>query len=133
MRLQAPDNIRLIGNSAEWIVERPGFSDGSLTRLADYGTVQFTHAHAERIGGATMTPADGDTINMTEHGKTVSTATATGETVTCTFVLSDNGASLSQGAVVFKAGEAGGKRTRVQVAQLHATSTASHVISSSAA
>ena len=54
--------------------------------LADYGTVQFTHAHAERIGGATMKPADGDTINMTEHGKTVSTATATGETVTCTFV-----------------------------------------------
>ena len=89
MRLQAPDNILLIGKSAEWaewIVERPGFSDGSLTRLADYGTVQFTHAHAERIGGATMTPADGETISMTEQGKTVSTATATGETVTCTFV-----------------------------------------------
>ena len=86
MRLQAPDNILLMGNSAEWIVERPGFSDGSLTQLADYGTVQFTHAHAERIDGATMTPADGDTISMTEHGKKVSTATTTGETVTCTFV-----------------------------------------------
>ena len=85
MRLQAPDDTLLMGNSAEWIVERPS-SNGSLVSLADYGTVQFTHAHAERIGGATMKPADGDTINMSEHGKTVSTATATGETVTCTFV-----------------------------------------------
>jgi hypothetical protein len=34
-----------------------------------------------------MKPSDGDTINMeTSHGKTESTGTAAGETVTCKFV-----------------------------------------------
>jgi hypothetical protein len=60
--------------------------NGSLVSLANYGTVQFTHAHAGRVGGATMKAADGDTIDMSEHGKTVSSATASGEMVTCTFV-----------------------------------------------
>ncbi len=89
MRLQAPDNTLLIGSSAEWIVERPFSNDVSSgwPLLADYGTVQFTHAHAESTGGAIMKPSDGDTINMeTSHGKTESTGTAAGETVTCKFV-----------------------------------------------
>jgi hypothetical protein len=88
-RLQAPDNTLLVGNCAEWIIERPTtstpFSD-SVPQLADYGTVQFTHAHAERTGGAIMKPSDGDTITMKDNAKTLSTATATGETVTCKFV-----------------------------------------------
>ena len=33
-----------------------------------------------------MDASDGDTIRMTENGKTISKATASGETVTCTFV-----------------------------------------------
>ena len=67
-------------------IESPAFTDGSVTKLADYGTVQFTHALADRIGGETIKPVDGDTISMTENGKKVSTAAASGETVTCTFV-----------------------------------------------
>jgi Peptidase A4 family len=90
LRLRAPDQTLLRGTSAEWIVERPGESNNWgnewLTHLADYGTVKFTHAHAERIGGATMKPGDGEILSMTEDGKTVSTCTATGKTVTCTFV-----------------------------------------------
>ena len=87
-RLEAPDNTLLIGSSAEWIVERPFSNDVSSgwPLLADYGTVQFTHAHAERTGGAIMKPSDGDTITMKDNAKTLSTATAAGETVTCKFV-----------------------------------------------
>jgi hypothetical protein len=85
LRMQAPDDTLLMGNSSEWIVERPAVN-GSLVSLANYGTVHFTHAHAGRVGGATMKAADGDTIDMSEHGKTVSSTTASGEMVTCTFV-----------------------------------------------
>ena len=45
-----------------------------------------TQAHAEKTGGELMEAADGDTFDMVENGKTVSKATASGETVTCTFV-----------------------------------------------
>ena len=85
IHMQAPDNTHLRGNSAEWIVERPEINF-ELTKLLNYGSVKFTNAHAERTGGGLMDASDGDTIRMTENGKTISKATASGETVTCTFV-----------------------------------------------
>ena len=85
--LQAPDGVLMLGKTAEWIVERPAQgSDLTLTTLLNYGSVKFTHAFAERTSGQVVKASDGDTINMTEDGKVVSKGSASGETVTCTFV-----------------------------------------------
>lgn len=45
MPLTAPPGVRVVGNSAEWIVERP-MVDGVLSTLADYSSVNFTKAVA---------------------------------------------------------------------------------------
>jgi hypothetical protein len=47
----APPETSLVGNSAEWIVERPTVN-GSLSRLADYGLVYFDEGHALFATGA---------------------------------------------------------------------------------
>jgi hypothetical protein len=83
--MQAPDGTLLKGNCAEWVVERPS-EDHVTQKLLDYGTVTFSSAHAEKSGGQLAKASAGDTIDMTEDGKTVSKGTASGEMVTCTFV-----------------------------------------------
>ena len=83
--MQAPENGRLEGKTAEWVVERPSENHVPQT-LADYGKLVFTHAHASKVGGALVKASAGENIAMTENGKVVSEGNASGETVTCTFV-----------------------------------------------
>ena len=80
-----PVGGRLLGQTAEWVVERPS-ENHVPDRLADYGTVEFVHAHASRVGGALVKPSAGENIEMIENGKVVSQGHAAGETVTCTFI-----------------------------------------------
>ena len=90
IHMEAPEGAFLLGESAEWIVERPGegedLSSIELTELLNYGSVEFTHAHAEKTGGGTMKAGEGNDIDMTENGKIISEASVSGTTVTCKFV-----------------------------------------------
>jgi peptidase A4-like protein len=55
-RITAPAGTALVGNSAEWIAERPGV-DGSLSKLADFGSMSFTGCDAFTQMGITGTLA----------------------------------------------------------------------------
>jgi hypothetical protein len=50
-----PSGTTFVGNSLEWIVERPTES-GSLSNLADYGTQSITNADGEDGIGGTVAP-----------------------------------------------------------------------------
>jgi hypothetical protein len=69
----APAGTTLVGNTAEWIVERPGIN-GSTSQLADFGAVYFdgciasTQANRSEFGGS------GTLLDMVENGRTVTTA-----------------------------------------------------------
>ena len=58
----APADTKLVGNSAEWIVERPSIG-GVLTELADYGEILFSNCEAF-TDNATVDGATGDNIDM---------------------------------------------------------------------
>ena len=83
--MQAPDGGRLLGQTAEWVVERPSENNVPAT-LADYAKVEFVHAHAEKTGGTVVKADAGENIAMKVNGHIVSEGVASGETVTCTFV-----------------------------------------------
>jgi hypothetical protein len=73
----APTGTTLVGNCAEWIVERPNF--GGLTQLANYDSVTFQEAFGgTNLPGsdAVRDPREGDAINMTgDNGVVISTGT----------------------------------------------------------
>jgi Peptidase A4 family len=67
----APMGTKLVGNSAEWIVEAPTVG-GSQSSLADYGEVFFSVCEAFATDNSTVGGGTGDNINMTAGGKVVS-------------------------------------------------------------
>jgi Peptidase A4 family len=62
--MNAPSGTRLIGNCAEWIVERPEVG-GVTSPLADYGEIIFDYCVAGTDGGLVVNADTGDTIQMT--------------------------------------------------------------------
>jgi Peptidase A4 family len=68
--ITAPGNTQLVGNSAEWVVERPEVN-GVLAKLADYGSVFFFNADAYD-GSDLLDAGNGNNIDMTEDGSMVS-------------------------------------------------------------
>jgi Peptidase A4 family len=72
--------LTLIGNTAEWIVEREGFSGGSLATLANYGAMFFADCLAGGSGFEANLSGAG-LINMTDGSATVSTAVEVSPTV----------------------------------------------------
>jgi hypothetical protein len=66
----APSGTSLIGNTAEWIVERLEI-DTNVPELARYGDVYFDEANAGTVAGATLQPGSGNTINMVDENNQV--------------------------------------------------------------
>ena len=67
----APKGSSLVGNSAEWIVERLEI-DTSTPQLAQYGEVYFSEANAGTANGKLLQGGTGNTINMVDGGKVIS-------------------------------------------------------------
>ena len=67
----APAGTTLTGNSAEWIVERPEIN-GAISKLANYGEVDFTNCFAVTSAASQVLPPSGNTIAMNEDGFIVS-------------------------------------------------------------
>jgi Peptidase A4 family len=66
----APTNTFLVGNTAEWIVERLEI-DTNTPELARYGDVYFDEAAAGTVAGVTLRPGSGNTINMVDDSSNV--------------------------------------------------------------
>ena len=66
-------NLTLVGNTAEWIVEREGFTGGGLSTLADYGAMFFSDCLAGGSGFEVNLSGAG-LFNMVAGSATVSTA-----------------------------------------------------------
>jgi hypothetical protein len=86
--IQAPPNVALVGNSAEWIVERlkAPFSPYPYEPLPSYGAVTFHNAFAATASGAVLVNA-GNTLDMTnENNETISKGQFDGPgVVTCIY------------------------------------------------
>jgi hypothetical protein len=65
--------LTLVANTAEWIVEREGFTSGGLSTLADYGAVFFSDCAAAGAGFEANLSGAG-LLNMVAGSATVSTA-----------------------------------------------------------
>jgi Peptidase A4 family len=72
--------LTLIGNTAEWIVEREGFGSAGLSTLANYGAMFFADCLAGGSGFESNLTGAG-LINMTDGSATVSTAIDVSPTV----------------------------------------------------
>lgn len=68
--IYAPDSTTLLGNSAEWIVERPS-ENGIRQQLPEYGTVIFDKALAGFTDETTVDAATGNTIAMLDDAGAV--------------------------------------------------------------
>jgi Peptidase A4 family len=73
-------NLTLVGNTAEWIVEREGFTSGGLSTLADYGAMFFSDCLAGGPGFEANLSGAG-LVNMVAGSATVSTALDVSATV----------------------------------------------------
>jgi hypothetical protein len=73
-------NLTLVGNTAEWIVEREGFTGGGLSTLADYGAIFFSDCLAGGSGFEVNLSSAGP-VNMVAGSATVSTALEVSATV----------------------------------------------------
>ena len=73
-------NLTLLGNTAEWIVEREGFASGGLATLADYRAIFFSDCLA---GGSQfeVNLSGAGLLNMVAGSATVSTALDVSATV----------------------------------------------------
>lgn len=83
LSFSAPAGTKLVGNSAEWIVEAPTVN-GAQSAIADFGEVFFSVCEAVTNSGTTVDGGTGDTINLVAGGKTV----AAGALIAPTVVLS---------------------------------------------
>jgi len=72
-QLTAPNGTKLVGNSADWIVEAPTVG-GSQAVLADYGYDIFWGASAYNFNGNGYLPGSSTSaqVNMVQNGNTVS-------------------------------------------------------------
>lgn len=69
----APSGTSLVGNTAEWVVERLEI-DTNTPELARYGDVYFDSAFAGTVAGALLDAGDGNVIDMVDSsGNTIST------------------------------------------------------------
>jgi hypothetical protein len=73
LTFSAPSGIQLVGNCAEWIVERPNVG-GSTAPLADYGQVFFSKCKAGTTSGTGIEPGSGNNINMSDGSSVISEA-----------------------------------------------------------
>jgi hypothetical protein len=73
-------DLTLVGNTAEWIVEREGFTGGGLATLADYGAIFFSDCWAGGPGFEVNLSGAG-LVNMVDGSATVSTALDVSPTV----------------------------------------------------
>ncbi|RDI97314.1 hypothetical protein DVT68_16240 [Dyella solisilvae] len=76
----APAGTELVGNSAEWVVERLEI-DTNTPELAQYGEVFFSEANAETKKKQLFTGGSGSTINMTDNGSVISEGIIVSSTV----------------------------------------------------
>lgn len=60
----APSNARFIGNSAEWVVERPGVN-GGLATLTNYISDYFSSCYAYTFAYSQYTPGSASAIQVT--------------------------------------------------------------------
>jgi hypothetical protein len=88
VQIQPPPNTRIIGNCAEWIVERPSIN-GQISTLANYNQVLFSGAAWFNYGqgtpsfpyafpGAATSTGDLILVSMTENGSIASSPTIVG-------------------------------------------------------
>lgn len=74
----------LCQTNAEWIVE--DYEEGvSLVPFADFDEVEFTDAYATVSSGSTETPASASILDIRQSGSVLTSCSASGETVTCTY------------------------------------------------
>ena len=62
--MSAPSGVHLVGNSAEWIVERPSIG-GGLATLTNYIYDYFSSGDAMTFGGTYYPPSSGGAIQVT--------------------------------------------------------------------
>lgn len=75
----------LCGTNAEWIVE--DFEEGSsLVPFANFGTVTFTGATAKLSNGQTVSSSTGSQIDIQQNGKTLTSVSQSGNSVTVKYV-----------------------------------------------
>ncbi len=79
--ITAPTGTKLVGNSAEWIVETPIV--GVLTQMPDYGEVFFSSCQAGLTNGSTVNGGTGNNINLVQSG---TAAVSTGTLITPTVI-----------------------------------------------
>jgi hypothetical protein len=96
IQFDAPSGTRLVGNSAEWVVERPGLSTG-LATLTNYVTTWFSNAAFSLVnakGGYAGKPLAGSTtssITMDDNsGAAISNPSLQG---TATILFQDGGSA----------------------------------------
>jgi hypothetical protein len=66
----APAGSKLVGNSAEWIVEAPTVG-GAQSAIADFGEVFFSVSEAVTNNSTIVNGGSGDNINLTVNGNVV--------------------------------------------------------------
>ncbi|MEU5632298.1 G1 family glutamic endopeptidase [Streptomyces rishiriensis] len=91
--LTAPPQTNLVGNCAEWIVERPSpppldHNPQHPYGLANYGSVQFVNCASGLSNNTSMLPGSGNNINMTDlAGNLISAGNLVGaDAVKCTYI-----------------------------------------------
>jgi hypothetical protein len=62
----APKGTKLVGNSAEWITERPDVN-GALATLTNYGSQKYSDAHGETFAGKAIDPGDSSAVIMVDN------------------------------------------------------------------
>lgn len=78
--ITAPAGSVLSGNCAEWIVETP-YINGVLAQMPDYGEVFFSTCEGYLTNGTVVNGGTGNSVNLVQNGKTVSTGTLISPTV----------------------------------------------------
>jgi hypothetical protein len=64
VNFSAPSGTQLVGNSAEWVVERPGIN-GSLATLSNYITDYFSDSYAYNFGYSAVDPGSASSFPVT--------------------------------------------------------------------
>jgi hypothetical protein len=86
----APKGTKLIGNSAEWITERPGVN-GGLATLTNYVSQTYSDAHGETFNSKALDPGTSTPIIMLDNNRNpISYPTLKSPT---SFVMKDEGSA----------------------------------------
>jgi hypothetical protein len=86
----APKGTKLIGNSAEWITERPAVN-GALANLTNYDSQKYSGALGETFSGSKIDPGDSTKLVMVDNNdKPISYPTLDSAT---SFTMKDEGSA----------------------------------------